>query len=72
MGPQAYLLQAFEELYEKPLTPLVEEILRWVDETWGAGGAGGETGGQGDYVPAQDSAHLLLCYVLTVIMVQMT
>ena len=28
MGPQAYLLQAFEELYEKPLTPLVEEILR--------------------------------------------
>ena len=28
MGPQAYLLQAFEELYEKPLPLLVEEILR--------------------------------------------
>ena len=28
MGPQAYLLQAFEEMYQKPLSPLVEEILR--------------------------------------------
>jgi major vault protein len=28
MGPQSYLLQAAEELYEKELTPLVEEILK--------------------------------------------
>ncbi len=35
MGPQAYMLQANEELYEKELMPLVEDILKWV------GGAGG-------------------------------
>lgn len=29
MGPQAYLLQANEELYEKDLTPLVEDLLKW-------------------------------------------
>lgn len=29
-GPQAYMLQANEELYEKELTPLVEDLLRWV------------------------------------------
>ena len=28
MGPQAYLLQAFEEPYQKELTPLAEEVLR--------------------------------------------
>lgn len=28
MGPQAYLLQAHEQLYKKDLTPLVEEILK--------------------------------------------
>lgn len=28
MGPQAYLLQANEELYEKDLTPLVEDLLK--------------------------------------------
>ncbi len=27
-GPQAYMLQANEELYEKELTPLVEDLLR--------------------------------------------
>ena len=30
LGPQSYLLQAFEELYKKELTPLVEEILKCV------------------------------------------
>ena len=29
-GPQAYMLQANEELYEKELAPLVEELLRYV------------------------------------------
>lgn len=29
-GPQAYMLQANEELYEKELTPLVEDLLRCV------------------------------------------
>ena len=28
MGPQSYMLQANEELYEKSLTPLVEDLLR--------------------------------------------
>ena len=33
LGSQSYLLQAAEELYEKELTPLVEEILKLVVET---------------------------------------
>ncbi len=28
LGPQAYMLQATEELYEKELMPLVEDLLR--------------------------------------------
>ena len=32
VGPQSYLLQASEVLYEKVLTPLIEEILRYVYE----------------------------------------
>ena len=31
MGPQAYLLKANEELFEKTLIPLVEDILKYVD-----------------------------------------
>ena len=30
VGPQSYMLQANEELYQKELPPLVEEILRSV------------------------------------------
>jgi len=29
-GPQAYMLKANEELYEKALTPLVEDLLKCV------------------------------------------
>ena len=29
MGPQAYLLKANEELYQKTLMPLVEDILKY-------------------------------------------
>ena len=29
MGPQSYMLKANEELYEKSLTPLVEDLLRY-------------------------------------------
>ena len=30
MGPQAYLLKANEELYQKTLMPLVEDVLKYV------------------------------------------
>lgn len=30
MGPQAYLLKANEELYQKTLMPLMEDILKYV------------------------------------------
>ena len=32
-GPQAYMIQANEELYEKELTPLVEDLLRYTTIT---------------------------------------
>ena len=30
MGPQAYMLKANEELFEKTLVPLVEDILKYI------------------------------------------
>ena len=31
MGPQSYMLKAYEELWEKEMTPVMEELLKLVN-----------------------------------------
>ena len=34
MGPKSYMLKAYEELWEKELTPIIEDLLRYGNSPW--------------------------------------